>query len=342
MEVGSQTFQAVSVTPSQNSSLRNGRARSPAGGTTRSRGSPPAGTPPTRGRGPYREHRTMQRSCRLLTRDAAYPSRGSSISLPKKPPEWAEDPTKCRPPGRASWAIDCGRAATGTIAEQLASHRLIAQSRHAARAASSQVTDRAVGPDSYTRRAQHPLAATSPERSVARMEPDAYKHVLSFAFMVEELLRWLVADLPRHARAGRCAGLLHPHARARAVGHRRRRGAASPQQRHGVAGAPARARRGRCGRAGRAGGPDRFTARRRRRAARIVRAVAVPGGDAGVSVHRGLSDAVAHPQLRGQLPHGAVAGPAVPLHRPPGAGAAHRALHRQATLDRRTDGSSTW
>ena len=28
------------------------------------------------------------------------------------------------------------------------------------------------------------------------MEPDAtYKHVLSFAFMVEELLRWLVADL---------------------------------------------------------------------------------------------------------------------------------------------------
>ena len=28
------------------------------------------------------------------------------------------------------------------------------------------------------------------------MEPDAtYKHLLSFAFMVEELLRWLVADL---------------------------------------------------------------------------------------------------------------------------------------------------
>ena len=28
------------------------------------------------------------------------------------------------------------------------------------------------------------------------MEPDVtYKHVLSFAFMVEELLRWLVADL---------------------------------------------------------------------------------------------------------------------------------------------------
>ena len=46
---------------------------------------------------------------------------------------------------------------------------------------------------------------------------------------------------PRHARAGRCAGLLHPDPHARAVGHRRRRGAAPPQQRHGVAGAPARA-----------------------------------------------------------------------------------------------------
>ena len=33
-------------------------------------------------------------------------------------------------------------------------------------------------------------------RSVARMEPDATcKHLLSFAFMVEELLRRLVADL---------------------------------------------------------------------------------------------------------------------------------------------------
>ena len=116
-----------------------------------------------------------------------------------------------------------GRAATGTTAEQLASHRLIAQSRHAARAASSQVTDRAVGPDSYTRRAQHPLAATSPLRSVACMEPDATcKHFLSFAFMVEELLALARRRPARHARAGRCAGLLRPDAHARAVGHRRR------------------------------------------------------------------------------------------------------------------------
>ena len=138
----------------------------------------------------------------------------------------------------------------------------------------------------------------------------------------------------RHACAGRCAGPLHPDPHARAVGQRRRRGAASLRQRHGVEGAPARARRGRYGRTGRAQRPDRFTARRRRWRARSLRAVAVPGGDAGVPVHRGLPDAVAHPQLRRRLPHGAVAGPAVPLHRPSRAGAAHRALYRQAALDR--------
>ena len=49
---------------------------------------------------------------------------------------------------------------------------------------------RAFGPGACTGRAQRPLAAVSPPRSVARMDSDAtYKHILSFAFMVEELLR---------------------------------------------------------------------------------------------------------------------------------------------------------
>ena len=53
----------------------------------------------------------------------------------------------------------------------------------------------AVGPGAYTGRAQRPLDAASAPRSVAGMEPDAtYKRILSFAFMVEELLHWLVAE----------------------------------------------------------------------------------------------------------------------------------------------------
>ena len=123
---------------------------------------------------------------------------------------------------------------------------------------------------------------------------------------------------PRPARADRGARLLHPDPRARAVGHRGRRGAAPPRRRHGVAGASARARRG-C-------------------RARGFRAVAVPGGDAGVPAHRRLPDGAARAQLRRPLPHGAVAGPTVPRRRPAGAGAAHRALHRQAALDRRGTG----
>ena len=54
---------------------------------------------------------------------------------------------------------------------------------------------RAVGPCTYIGRARCPLAAASTPRSVAGMEPDAtYKYILSSAFMVEELMHWLVAD----------------------------------------------------------------------------------------------------------------------------------------------------
>ena len=236
-----------------------------------------------------------------------------------------------------------GRAAAGTIAEQLASHRLIAQSRHAARAASSQVTDRAVGPESYTRRAQHPLAATSPERSVARMEPDVtYKHVLSFAFMVEELLRWLVAD--RHGMhalvdALDFSTLTRMHEQSVTAG-----AAALHRHSNDMVWRVHLRERGEDDAVAPAGRADRSTSPPGGDGAQPegLRAVAVLGGDAGVSIHRGPSDAVAHPQLRGQLLHGALARPAVPLHRPPRAGAAHRALRRQRYAGPPHGGSSTW
>ena len=58
--------------------------------------------------------------------------------------------------------------------------------------------NRAVGSCTYTRRAQRPLAATARPRSVALMDPDATcKRILSFAFMVEELMHWLVAERHR-------------------------------------------------------------------------------------------------------------------------------------------------
>ena len=69
------------------------------------------------------------------------------------------------------------------------------------------------------------------------MEPDATcKHFLSFAFMVEELLRWLVADLHgMHALVDALdfSALTRMHEQSVTAG------AASPQQRHRVAGAPA-------------------------------------------------------------------------------------------------------
>ena len=36
------------------------------------------------------------------SRDAAHLGRRLNIALPTRPPEWAEDPSACRPPGRAS------------------------------------------------------------------------------------------------------------------------------------------------------------------------------------------------------------------------------------------------
>ena len=87
------------------------------------------------------------------SRNAAHLGRRSNIACPNNPPEWADDPSACRP------------------------------------------TARAFGAGAYTGRAQRPLATTSAPRSVAGMEPDAtYKRILSFAFMVEELLHWLVAE----------------------------------------------------------------------------------------------------------------------------------------------------
>ena len=51
-------------------------------------------------------------------------------------------------------------------------------------------------PCAYARRGRCPWPVRCPRDTVACMEPDAaYKHIMSFAFMVEELLHWLVADL---------------------------------------------------------------------------------------------------------------------------------------------------
>ena len=50
--------------------------------------------------------------------------------------------------------------------------------------------------NAYTRRARSPLGGPSPRATVAPMRPDpTYKDIFSHAFMVEELMRWLVADL---------------------------------------------------------------------------------------------------------------------------------------------------
>ena len=54
--------------------------------------------------------------------------------------------------------------------------------------------------NAYTRRARCPLDGPSPRVTVAPMRPDpTYKDIFGHAFMVEELMRWLVAEL-RDAR----------------------------------------------------------------------------------------------------------------------------------------------
>ena len=51
-------------------------------------------------------------------------------------------------------------------------------------------------PVAYTRSARSPSSGARARNTVASMQPDAtYKHLRAHAFMVEALLRWLVADL---------------------------------------------------------------------------------------------------------------------------------------------------
>ena len=76
------------------------------------------------------------------------------------------------------------------------------------------------------------------------MEPDAtYKYLHSSAVMVEDLMHWLVAE--RHGMHALVEALdFDTLARVHEQSvDRRRRGAAPAQQRHGLAGASARARR---------------------------------------------------------------------------------------------------
>ena len=50
--------------------------------------------------------------------------------------------------------------------------------------------------NAYTRSARSPLAGSFPRATVASMRPDpTYKDIFGHAFMVEELMRWLVAEL---------------------------------------------------------------------------------------------------------------------------------------------------
>ena len=241
------------------------------------------------------------------------------MAFPNQPPEWAEDPSAGRPPGRASGCKPLrGSATTATMAARssLPPHR-----------ASASPTIRLSPPVPLESRKSAPVPTSGvpdvhwppplPPRSVQCMDPDTtYKRILSFSFMVEELMRWLVAD--RHGMHALVDALdlstltrMHEQSVSSAGAAQRRYGndmvwRVNLRERSG----------GRYGRTGRAQRPNRFTVRRRR-GARSLRAVAVPGGDAGVPVQRGLPDAVAHPQLRRQLPHGAVARPAVSL--PPSA-----------------------
>ena len=100
-------------------------------------------------------------------------SRATSISLPVKPPAWAEGATACRPsPSMSSASVhfSAGDGPTPPVSPPPAP------------------APTSGGPDVHWPR--RPPRVASPG-----MQPDAtYKYVLSSAFMVEELMRWLVAE----------------------------------------------------------------------------------------------------------------------------------------------------
>ena len=91
-------------------------------------------------------------------------------------------------------------------------------------------------PISYPAHGECPFSASFPRDTVLRMRPDpTYKDIFAHAFMVEELMRWFVADLCNGRELVDALGLRHTGAGTGTVGLGVGRPTPHRQQRHGLA-----------------------------------------------------------------------------------------------------------